>query len=128
MPVCIAPPFLFHTAHTAVQHVTSNHTHPTDINEKVLHYLLKLPPALEIQSVVCDAMVISVPWLRLSTDPLTVDITNIKVVVAEIDHETEQYKRIPEVDFLLELILFVTHHQQQQQVMTTMMMMTHTHT
>lgn len=86
----------------------------TGINEKVLHYLLKLPPALEIQSVVCDAMVISVPWLRLSTDPLTVDITNIKVVVAEIDHETEQYKRIPEVDFLLELILFVfpflSHH------------------
>ena len=80
----------------------------TGINEKVLHYLLKLPPALEIQSVVCDAMVISVPWLRLSTDPLTVDITNVKVVVAEIDHETEQYKCIPEVDFLLELILSVS--------------------
>ena len=71
----------------------------------MLHYLLKLPPALEIQSVVCGSLVTTVPWLRLGTDPLVVDLTQVKVVVAEVDHETEQYKCIPEVDYLLELIL-----------------------
>ena len=82
-----------------------------DINEKVLHYLLKMPPALEIQSMVCESLVFTVPWTRPTTDPLVVEFTNVKVVVAEVDHVTEQYDSMPEVDYILELILFVVHHQ-----------------
>ena len=82
-----------------------------DINEKVLHYLLKMPPALEIQSVVCESLVFTVPWTRPTTDPLLVEFTNVKIVVAEVDHVTEQYDSMPEVDYILELILFVTNMQ-----------------
>ena len=77
-----------------------------DFNEKVLHYLLKLPPALEIQSVTCDSLVFTLPWMSVFTDPLIVDFTNVKIVVAEVDHVTEQYDSMPEVDYILELILF----------------------
>ena len=75
------------------------------LQEKVLHYIMHLPPVLKVQHASCKTFKVVVPWRHMKQQPIAVVLEDIAVVVTETAAPEWQYSSIPLIDNIASLVL-----------------------
>ena len=74
------------------------------LQEKVLHYIMHLPPVLKVQHASCKTFKVVVPWRHMKQQPIAVVLEDIAVVVTETAEPEWQYSSIPLIDNIASLV------------------------
>ena len=75
------------------------------LQEKVLHYIMHLPPVLKVEHASCKTFKVVVPWRHLKQQPIAVVLEDIAVFVTETAAPEWQYGSIPLIDNIARLVL-----------------------
>ena len=74
------------------------------LQEKVLHYIMHLPPVLKVEHASCKTFRVVVPWRHMKQQPIAVVLEDIAVVVTETAAPEWQYSSIPLIDNIASLV------------------------